>query len=126
MDRSLTSIVKVVTLFYAVMLLPAWQPQFFNAETLGNGLDWGWAFALHAFHAKGLEHGRDVVFTYGPLGFLEPRFYHPATYIALLCRSAAFALVFWFGAWSYGRRVIPNVLARAVWLVILTTLAGIT
>src|SRR5688572_1521543 len=107
------------------MLLSAWRPQFFSAETLGYGLDSGWAFALHAFHAKGLQHGRDVVFTYGPLGFLEPRFYHPETYIALLCRSVAFAAVLWFGLWSYGRRVIRNVLVRGVWLLILTTLAGI-
>src|SRR5688572_17388739 len=108
------------------MLLAAWRPQFFSAETLSDGLDSGWAFALHVFHSKGLEHGREIVFTYGPLGFLEPRFYHPATYIALLCRSAAFALVFWYGLWSYGRCVIRNVFARAVWLVTLTTLAGIT
>ena len=108
------------------MLLSAWRPQFFSVETLDYGLDSGWAFALHALHSKGLEHGRDVVFTYGPLGFLEPRFYHPDTYIALLSRSAAFAVVFWLGVWSYGRRVIPNVFARGVWLVVLTSLAGIT
>jgi hypothetical protein len=120
------ALIAVVTLFYAVMLLPAWQPQFFSPETLGNGLDSGWAFALHAFHAKGFQHGRDVVFTYGPLGFLEPRFYHPDTYIALLLRSAAFAVVVWYALWSYGRSVIQNVWARGVWLVILTTLAGIT
>src|SRR5688572_10703694 len=120
------ALIAVVTLFYAVMLLAAWRPQFFSAETLSDGLDSGWAFALNAFHAKGFQHGRDVVFTYGPLGFLEPRFYHPDTYIALLLRSAAFAVVVWYALWSYGRSVIQNVWARGVWLVILTTLAGIT
>jgi hypothetical protein len=121
----LDALIASVTVFYAVMLLAAWQPQFFSTETVRSGLDSGWAFALHAFHAKGLQHGRDVVFTYGPLGFLEPRFYHPDTYNLLLSRSAAFAVVFWVGVWSYGRRVIPNILARAMWLVVLTTLASV-
>ena len=120
------ALIASVTLFYALMLLSAWQPQFFSIETLRDGLDSGWAFALHAFHSRGLQHGRDVVFTYGPLGFLEPRVYHPDTFVALLSRSAAFALVFWFALWSYGRRIIPNVFARGVWVVILTSLAGIT
>jgi hypothetical protein len=119
-------LIAIVTLLYAVILLPAWRPQFFGIETVGDGLDSGWAFALHVFHAKGFQHGRDLVFPYGPLGFLEPRFYHPDTYIALLFRSAAFAVVLWFGMWSYGRAAIPNVLARGVWLTILTTLASVT
>ena len=119
-------LIAVVTLFYAVMLLAAWRPQFFSAETLSDGLDSGWAFALHAFHAKGFQHGRDVVFTYGPLGFLEPRFYHPDTYIALLLRSAAFAVVVWYALWAYGRSVIQNALTRGVWLVFLMTVASVT
>jgi hypothetical protein len=119
-------LIAVVTLFYAVILLSAWRPQFFSIETVGDGLDSGWAFALHVFHAKGFQHGRDLVFPYGPLGFLEPRFYHPDTYIALLFRSAAFAVVLWFGMWSYGRAALPNVLVRGVWLTIVTTLASVT
>jgi hypothetical protein len=36
-----------------------------------NSLDDSWAIALHMAHSQGLDFGRDVVFTYGPLGFLS-------------------------------------------------------
>jgi hypothetical protein len=35
-----------------------------------TGLDASWAVALNYFHVKGLVFGRDVGFTYGPLGYL--------------------------------------------------------
>jgi len=37
---------------------------------IAKGLDESWGFALNYFHAKGLIHGRDVAFTYGPLSYL--------------------------------------------------------
>ena len=33
------AVIAVVTLFYAVMLLPAWQPQFFNIERLSHVIE---------------------------------------------------------------------------------------
>lgn len=36
----------------------------------GEGLDSSWQFGINFFHYKGIRFGRDVVFTYGPLGFL--------------------------------------------------------
>ena len=35
-----------------------------------SGLDSSWSMSLLYFHQQGLEFGRDVIFTYGPLGFL--------------------------------------------------------
>lgn len=34
------------------------------------GLDWSWVFALNYFAEKGIKFGKDLVWTYGPLGFL--------------------------------------------------------
>src|SRR5688572_31313191 len=34
------------------------------------GLDPSWAFALNWFHSRGLLHGRDIGFTWGPLAHL--------------------------------------------------------
>ena len=38
--------------------------------TPAAGLDTSWRIALHLAASQGLDFGRDVVFTYGPLGFL--------------------------------------------------------
>src|SRR5262249_18836563 len=37
----------------------------------GSDLDWSWQIGLHLAYAQGLDYGRDIVFTYGPLGFLQ-------------------------------------------------------
>lgn len=37
---------------------------------LGTGLDPSWVYALNLAHRDGLRFGADVLFTYGPLGFL--------------------------------------------------------
>jgi hypothetical protein len=42
----------------------------FPREPLGNDLDSSWAAILGFAHQKGLQFGTDIVFTYGPLGFL--------------------------------------------------------
>jgi hypothetical protein len=34
------------------------------------GPDPSWEFAMNYFFSKNIQHGRDVIFTYGPLGFL--------------------------------------------------------
>ncbi len=37
---------------------------------IGGGLDPSWIIGLNAAHARGFLFGRDIVFTYGPLGYL--------------------------------------------------------
>lgn len=60
---------RVVLLAAFVLLTaPSWVSQ------MGVGLDPSWMVGLHLAAAKGLVHGRDFAFTYGPLGFaLGPR-----------------------------------------------------
>jgi hypothetical protein len=54
-----------------------------------GGLDPSWKAALHMAAHRGINHGSDLLFTYGPLGFLtEPILYYPST--ALL--SVAYGL----------------------------------
>jgi hypothetical protein len=42
----------------------------FEASVIRAGLDNSWIFALNRFFEQGIAVGRDVVFTYGPLGFI--------------------------------------------------------
>lgn len=43
------------------------------------GLDASWRMALGDFFLKGMQFGHDVVFTYGPLGFLMGKTYYGST-----------------------------------------------
>lgn len=49
---------------FVFVTIPQWVSQ------MGVGLDPSWMAALHLAAAKGLVHGRDFVFTYGPIGFV--------------------------------------------------------
>ena len=47
-----------------------------------TGVDPSWMAGLYMAHGEGLQYGRDIVFTYGPLGFLEvPVLYEQAMWI---------------------------------------------
>jgi hypothetical protein len=52
----------------AVLRLPTTPP-------VDPGLDASWALCLPYFFQHGMQFGRDVVFTFGPLGFVISRFY---------------------------------------------------
>ncbi|WP_165251433.1 hypothetical protein [Paludisphaera soli] len=55
---------RVLLLVGFVMLtIPQWVSQ------MGVGLDPSWITGLHLSADRGLAHGRDFIFTYGPLGF---------------------------------------------------------
>lgn len=54
----------LVYLWIALALIP--QPP----QILGTGLDASWAYALNLAHVDHYVFGRDVVFTFGPLGYL--------------------------------------------------------
>jgi hypothetical protein len=44
-----------------------------------TGLDPSWRFALNVAVSPGLVFGRDVLFTFGPLGAIYTQLYSPAT-----------------------------------------------
>ena len=56
---------KIVLLFFIAFIS---FPLTFN-EIL-PGLDTSWSFALNYFNIAGIKFGKDVIFTFGPLGFL--------------------------------------------------------
>ena len=47
--------------------------------TLTNGMESSWAAVLDYAHQKGLQFGTDVIYTYGPLGFLSIFYFTPDT-----------------------------------------------
>ncbi len=84
----------VVAFAVAFITYPALIPD------VGWELDQSWAAALHMAHAQGLVFGRDLVFTYGPLGWLTTAtmFYEGTGAIAIAIRFpilVAVAHVIW-------------------------------
>lgn len=69
-----------------------------NVPIWFRSLDTDWFYVLHAAAASGLVFGRDLHFTYGPLGFLTLPQYHPQTW-----------------AWMLGTWTLLGVAGGAVW-----------
>ncbi|WP_395830395.1 hypothetical protein [Elstera sp.] len=42
-----------------------------------NGLDYSWIFSLNHFFKENYQHGIDIIFNFGPLGFLFSSAYYP-------------------------------------------------
>ena len=51
----------------AIVAVAAWTPVYFDPAA---GLDPSWHGGLYMAAERGLDHGTEIVFTYGPLGFL--------------------------------------------------------
>jgi glycosyltransferase involved in cell wall biosynthesis len=64
-----------------------WIPYQFSAA-----LDSSWMIVLSEAFAGGRQFGRDLVFTYGPWGFVPLGVYHPATFSLMLAAQAFFCL----------------------------------
>lgn len=75
-------------------LLALLSPQ--NLQTVAvGGLDPSWKAAIHIAARGGTNHGSDLLFTYGPFGFLtEPVLYYPSTALLSMAYSLAVQVVF--------------------------------
>jgi hypothetical protein len=64
---------------------------------VGTGLDPSWGLGLHMAHAQNLAFGRDVMWTFGPLGFLvAPTMAYPVTgLLAFWFRIPVFTAIAW-------------------------------
>src|SRR5947207_1288773 len=102
-----------------VLAALTWQVQNFKPHV---GVDNSWAIALHLAAVHGLDYGRDVVFTYGPLGFLsEPlivsQWTGSASFgFALVAQVALAAVVFASAARVYGRLLAAGLTFAALGL----------
>ena len=83
-----------------------------------------WTMALHAGFLQHLQFGTDLVFTYGPWGFLA-RGYHPQTYPLSVTVWSALALIFMFAGWRLARQLGCRGICAWLWLVTLSAFATI-
>jgi hypothetical protein len=88
-------------------------------------LDDAWIQMLHTAFAERLQFGRDIVFTFGPWGFLYCG-YHPATYLISVVVWAVLAAVFWWAAWRVVTHFFKNPLVCWLWIMAFVGLASIS
>lgn len=69
------------------------------------GLDSSWQMVLSYASDHGLQHGRDIVFTYGPLGHLMAATYTGSGLLPFLAWQAVSALLTAAGLYAFGRRL---------------------
>ena len=84
-----------------------------------------WVRALHWAFQQRAQFGSEIVFTYGPWGFLSCG-YDPATYGVSVAAWSALALVFWWAGWRTARTLFRNEFTGALWLIALAAVAGFT
>ncbi len=101
-----------------LLLFPPWRPAMPSA-----GLDPAWFMVIGHALTRGWQFGRDVIFTYGPLGALAP----PAFFPGLFPIAVAYWLMF-YAAFGSGFFILYRQ-THAVWwipLFVALALAGLT
>jgi hypothetical protein len=95
-----------------IVALLGWQIGF---QTPGAGLDPSWNAGLAMAVDQGLHFGKQVVFTYGPLGFLNTRmvFFGGLSVLSFLYAAALYVLFCVGLVWAL-RRALPLLLAMVV------------
>ena len=104
-------------LLYSLVSLPPWIPAFLTSEEFR---DPSWRYVLHESFVDRLRFGTDVIFTYGPYGFLTTRMYHPQTYSLMLAIWVTLATVFFCLVWRMARRFTTS-----PWLALLVSLVSV-
>jgi len=107
-------------LMYALSRFLPLSPQFHNSI-----LDDSWRQALHLAFEQHLQFGRDLVFTYGPWGFLCGG-YSPPTFTISVIVWAMLSLVFWRAAGRLARHLSNHPLISWLWLMGFIAVTGIS
>jgi hypothetical protein len=75
----------------------------------GSGLDNSWRFALHRITLNGLRYGRDIVVTYGPLGYFRiPFLISEHLWLKSVAYTIANHVLFFFSLFLFIRRERSN------------------
>ncbi|HVH41399.1 MAG TPA: hypothetical protein VM925_03620 [Labilithrix sp.] len=104
----------VLTLFLALWTIVPWRP----AAVSGDApyLDPSWVVVLHLAFLDGLAFGEDIVFTYGPWGFVATRTYVPGTFGWLLASWIVLVASIWYAAFAVALATMRSALWAALWM----------
>ena len=89
-----------------------------------NPIEDSWVQILHLAFARHLQFGREIVFTFGPWGFLYAG-YRPETHWLATLIWLILSVVFWLALRQIAQRSFQNELAQWLWIMGLSSVAGI-
>lgn len=84
-----------------------------------------WIQVLHLAFVQHLQFGREIVFTFGPWGFLYGG-YRPETHLISVLVWLGLAIVFWWAGWRVAELAFENRMARWLWLMGITSFTAVT
>ena len=113
------SFLAITYLFMLTVFVPA-----ANGNLPGGELDSSWVMVLHWTHAHHVDFGKDLVFTFGPWGFILQG-YTPQTYAILFAAWTLIGTAFFAGAMKISRQLSQSAWVRGIWLLVLISIAGI-
>jgi hypothetical protein len=105
----------LATLFVVAPL----EPQFYR-----DSLDSSWDLVLHWAYAARIRHGHQLVFTYGPLGFVWGRNYHPATWPVSIGIWLVLAIVLYWNVVQVLCRRLATFASRALVAAVVVSFAA--
>ncbi len=111
----LRALATSIFLIVASLFLIPWNP-----GAPPDGLDRAWELALHVAFLRELAFGRDLIFSFGPWGFLW-RGYHPSTYAMTIFGWAFFSFVFVESLW----RISTKTVSRPVSMLVISLAVGV-
>jgi glycosyltransferase involved in cell wall biosynthesis len=85
----------------------------------GGDLDMSWAMVLHWAHIHHSQFGKDIAFTYGPLGFVALG-YNAQTFGYLVLGWSLMGAAFFCGVLRLTRQVTKNTWFRGLWAIVMT------
>jgi hypothetical protein len=118
--KGISHVIGAGLLFYLISrFVPYGRPLHYSI------IDDSWIEVFHKAFAEHWQFGREIVFTFGPWGFLYGG-YLPATHLLAMTVWTILAVVFW---WA-GRRVafacFQNELTAWLWLAVFSAVSGLT
>lgn len=113
----------LLTLGLALWTIVPWRPASVSQDA--PYLDPSWMVVLHLAFLDHLAFGQDVVFTYGPWGFVATRTYVPGTFGWLLVWWVVLAASIWFAALAVALATFRRALWGALWMATLILVASV-
>jgi hypothetical protein len=106
------------TLLFTFFQFVPWGPC-----TTDQNLEDSWIQVQHLAFLEHLQFGRDIVFTFGPWGFLFYGGYYPTTYLVTFVLWLVLSVVFWRAAWRIAHSAFDHEFISWCWLMLITATA---
>jgi len=112
--------VLAILLVFNLSLFMPWGT---SSPGRGDELDASWGMVLHWAHIHRMDFGHQIVFTYGPWGFIFGR-WGPETFKWVMCGWALLAMAYFAGIVGISRHLEWPRWAVALWMAVVIALAG--